>query len=72
MRATANAEIIEGIKAEGPGTKIEDKSSMNNEEVNYMASNKSLARITDENGSQNIHKSQKSIDGKEITVQQHN
>jgi hypothetical protein len=51
MRATANAEIIEGIKADGPRTKIEDKSSLNNEEVNYMASNKSLARITDENGS---------------------
>jgi hypothetical protein len=64
MRATANAEIIEEIKAEGPGTQIEDKSSMNNEEVNYMASNKSLTWITDENGSQNINKSQKSIDEK--------
>lgn len=72
MRATANAEIIEGIKADGPRTKIEDKSSINNEEVNYMASNKSLARITDENGSQNINASHKSIDAKEITVQQHN
>ena len=38
MRATANADIIEGIKADGPLTKIEDKSSINNEEVNYTAS----------------------------------
>lgn len=56
MRATANAEVIEVIKADGPLTKIEDKSSVNNEEVNYMVSNKSLARITDENGSQNLDK----------------
>jgi hypothetical protein len=59
MRATANAEVIEVIKADGPVTKIEDKSSINNEEVNYMASNKSLARVTDENGSQIIDKSNK-------------
>jgi hypothetical protein len=59
MRATANAEVIEVIKADGPVTKIEDKSSMNNEEVNYMVSNKSLARLTDENGSQIIDKSHK-------------
>lgn len=59
MRATANAEVIEVIKADGPVTKIEDKSSINNEEVHYMASNKSLARITDENGSQIIDKSNK-------------
>jgi len=56
MRATANAEVIEVIKADGPLTKIEDNSWINNEEVNYMASNKSLARITDENGSQNLDK----------------
>lgn len=56
MRATANAEVIEVIKADGPLTKIEEKSSVNNEEVNYMVSNKSLARITDENGSQNLDK----------------
>lgn len=56
MRATADAEVIEVIKTDGPLTKIEDKSSINNEEVNNMASNKSLARITDENGSQNLDK----------------
>jgi len=36
MRVTANAEIIEGIKVDGLATKVEDKSSINNEEVNYM------------------------------------
>jgi len=61
MIAAANAEVIEVIKADGPLTKIEDKSSINNEEVNYMASNKSLARITGENGSQNLDKIYKRV-----------
>jgi hypothetical protein len=50
MWAPANTEVIKVIEAEKLLTKIEDKSFVNNENVNYMAKNKSLVRITDENG----------------------